>query len=231
MNGFPRLFFLLVIVSFALTVTSTSAQEAPSAQEAAAPQAKSLRKALGLSLLVPGLGHRYVHDGSWHGAASFFALADAGLWLGFAGAAWRYDQVVQSYRTLAATRAGAEVEGKPRSFFINLAAYRSSDAYLDDQLRRRAWDDLDYVDAHTFQWEWQSEADFQRFRALRGDAESLRRRRPFLVTVLVGNRLLAALTAVRAARRAGRPEPDVSFSLASPPTSGKAPLLTLHARW
>ncbi len=32
---------------------------------------KSSGKAVALSLLLPGLGHRYAHDGSWRGAASF----------------------------------------------------------------------------------------------------------------------------------------------------------------
>ena len=225
MNGFPPLPLLLVLLVAA--APPTSAQD----PAASAAQPKSLKKAFGLSLLLPGLGHRYVHDGSWRGAAPLFALADVGLWLGLTGSAWRHGQAVESYETLAALRAGADVEGKPRSFFINLAAYRSSDDYLEAQLRRRAWDGIDYVEARAFQWAWETEADFQRFRNLRTDAEALRRRRPLLVTVLVGNRLLAALTAVRAARRAGRPEPDVSFSLAPPPASGRAPLVTLRARW
>ena len=229
MNGFLR--FFLLLFPFALTSLSAQAQVAGPVQETQTVQPKSLKKALGLSLLVPGLGHRYVHDGSWRGAASLFALADAGLWLGLVGAEWRHGQTVQSYETLAASRAGAEVAGKPRSFFINLAAYRSSEAYLEAQLRRRAWNNLDYVETRSFQWSWQTEADFQRFRDLRSDAEALRRRRPFLISVLVGNRLIAALTAIRAARRDERPDPDISFSLASPPVSGKAPLLTLRAHW
>ena len=229
MNGFLRFFFLLF--PLALTSLSAQAQVAEPVQETSAVPPKSMKKALGLSLLVPGLGHRYVHDGSWRGAASLFALADAGLWLGLIGADWWHGQTVESYETLAASGAGAEVAGKPRSFFINLAAYRSSEAYLEAQLRRRAWNNLDYVETRAFQWAWQSEADFQQFRDLRSDAESLRRRRPFLVSVLVGNRLIAALTAIRAARRTERPDSDVSFSLASLPASGKAPLFTLRARW
>ena len=229
MSGFPRFLFLLIVLAPA--ALPASAQVPGPVQETGTAPVKSMKKALGLSLLVPGLGHRYVYDGSWRGAASLFALADAGLWLGLVGTEWRRGQTVESYETLAATRAGADVQGKPRSFFINLAAFRSSDAYLEAQLRRRAWNDLDYAETRPFQWAWQTEADFRQFRDLRNKAESLRRRRPFLVTVLVGNRLIAALTAIRAARRAERPNPDVSFSLASPPISGKAPLFTLHARW
>ena len=229
MNGFP--FFLLLLLFLVPATRSASGQDVRPVQEASAAPPKSLKKALGLSVLLPGLGHRYVRDGRWGGAASVFALADVGLWLGLGGSAWRRGQVVESYETLAALRAGADVEGKPRSFFISLAAYRSSDAYLEAQLRRRAWSEIDYVESRSFQWEWESEADLQRFRALRSDAEALRRRRPLLVTALVGNRLLAALTAVRAARRAGRPETGVSFTLAPPPASGRAPLVTLRARW
>ena len=229
MNGFLPFLFLLVLLT--PVASPASAQDVRPPPEASTTPPKSLKKALGLSLLLPGLGHRYVHDGSWRGAASLFVLADVGLWLGLAGSEWRHSQAVQSYETLAALRAGADVRGKPRAFFINLATYRSSDDFLETQLRRRAWNEIDYVEARAFQWDWKTEADFQRFRALRDDAEALRRRRPLLITVLVGNRLLAALTAVRAVRHAGRPSPDVSFSLAPPPASGRAPLVTLHARW
>ena len=229
MNGFPR--FFLLFLPLVLTSLPVPAQVTAPVQEASAPQPKSMKKALGLSLLLPGLGHRYVYDGSWRGAASLFALTDAGLWLGLVGTEWRRTQTVASYETLAASRAGAEVEGKPRSFFIKLAAFRSSDDFLEAQLRRRAWNEVDYVDPRSFQWAWETEADFQQFRDLRSDAEALRRRRPFLISVFVGNRLIAALTAIRAARRAGRPDPDVSFSLAPPPVSGKAPFFTLYARW
>ncbi len=216
---------IAVFLAATLLPGSIRAQEAPER----AP--RSPGKAALLSLLLPGLGHRYAHDGSWRGAASLFALADAGFWLGLAGAEWQHDQVVQSYRTLARSRADAQIAGKNRRFFLNLAAFRSSDEFLETQLRNRAWDQVDYVSDPAFQWRWASEADFRQYRRLRDDADAWSRRRTVFISTLVANRLLAALTAIRAANRANDAAPDLSFSVLPPPPYSELPVLTLSARW
>ena len=194
---------------------------------------KSPGKAVALSFLVPGLGHRYAHDGSWRGSASFFALADVSFWLGLFGADWRHGQAVQSYRTLATTRANAQLDGKDRRFFLNLGLFRSSDEFLEVQLRNRAWDEVNYVSDPAFQWHWASEADLQDYRQLRDDADGWSRSRTLFISTLVANRLLAAITALRAARNANAraATPDVSLSLAPPPPDANAPVLHLSMRW
>ncbi|HEX7072102.1 MAG TPA: hypothetical protein VF190_14915 [Rhodothermales bacterium] len=208
---------LLLLILLALP-----AQAAPNAD------GPSRGKAFLLSLAVPGLGHRYVHQGSWDGAASVFAAADAGLWLALVGSVLRHDHLTDSYRSLAALRAGADVYGKDRTFFLTIGTYRSSDEFVEEQLRARAWDQIDYVDSRSFQWEWASEADFQRFRELREDAESMGRRTPVLVALLVGNRLLSGLLAIRSA---GRAADDVSISLAPVPFAPERPALSFSARF
>lgn len=182
-------------------------------------------------MLLPGLGHRYVHDGSWRGAASLFAIADASFWLGLVGADWRHGQMVENYKTLAASRAGAHIDGKDRRFFLNLAAFRSSDDFLETQLRNRAWDQVNYVSDPAFQWAWASEEDLRHYRQLRDDADAWSRRRTVFLSVLVANRLLAGLTALRAARHANAAAPDVSLSFSPPPVGDDLPLLHLSVRW
>lgn len=195
---------------------------APSARaQAAAPSAG---KAFARSLVVPGWGHRYAHGGRWHGAASAFALADAGLWLGLLGTEVRRAEQVEAYTTFAAARADADVDGKNRTFFLNLAAYPSSDAYREAKLRQRAWNEIDYVADRSFQWAWETDDAFRRFQALRDDAESLRRRRTGLVAALVANRLVSGLLAARAARRAE----DVTLGFAAPPPGADLPMLQVR---
>ena len=190
---------------------------------------KSSGKAVALSLLMPGLGHRYAHDGSWRGAASFFAVADVSFWLSLLSADWRHGQAVQSYRTLATTRANAQIDGKNRRFFLNLGLFRSSDEFLEVQLRNRAWDQVDYVSDPAFQWQWASETDLQAYRQLRSNADDRSRSRTLFISALVANRLLAALTALRAARHANAP--DLSLSLTPPPADANMPVLNLSVRW
>lgn len=184
-------------------------------------RAQSAGGAFVRSLVLPGWGHHYAHGGRWGKSGTFFAGADAAMLLGASSAEWRRGSAVESYRTLATGRAGAEIAGKDRTFFLRLASYRSSDEFREVSLRNRAWDDVDYVADPAFQWEWQSEADYLEFRELREESESLRRRRTVLVATLVANRLISGLSAARAARRGSAgsvtlsvtPEPGIRLSL------------------
>ncbi len=194
-----------------------------------APEGPSAGKAFALSLLAPGLGQRYANEGNWDGSATVFALADAALWAGLGIGLWRQDQLVQSYETLAAGRANAETSGKDRTFFLNLAGFRSSDEYLEVMLRQRAWDRLDYVSDPSYQWEWQTEEDFERFRALREDAESYRRRAPVFAALLVGNRLISGILAARSAAR--RTDTALDLRLTAPARHGEKPGVYLALRW
>lgn len=188
----------------------------------------SAKKAFALSLLVPGLGHRYAHGGDWDGWASVFTAADAGLWAGLLGMHWRRDHVIESYETLAVKHGGVDETGKERSFYLNVATYLSSDAFTEAQLRNRTWERIDYADDPSHQWEWDSEEHFLQFREMREDAESLGRRRSVLITSLVANRLLAGITALRAARKAEAPDAELSFGV--PPRGSDVPLVRLTYR-
>ncbi len=210
-HSFRRL--ALVVALLAVVVASpASAQEA---RKRVTPG-----KAFAASLLLPGLGHRYAQEGSWRGRATLFAAADIGLWMGLLGANWQQHQQVQSYETLAVTRANALIEGKDRAFYLNLATYPSSDDYLEAQLRNRAWNRLEYVNTREFQWEWATEEDFGRFRELRDDAETFGRRRSIYAALLVANRLIAGISAVVQAGKTNAP--DLSIAL-SPPVDGSSP--------
>ena len=169
----------------------------------------------------------YVHNGSWRGSASFFVLAEASFWLGLLGADWQQGQTVESYRTLATSRADALLDGKDRRFFLNLGVYMSSDEFREQQLRNRFWDQVNYVSDPAFQWQWASEEDLQDYRRLRNNADAWGRRRTLFISTLVANRLLAALTALRAARRTNNAAPDLSFSLTPPLRNAEWPAVNL----
>ena len=215
------LFTLILIFACAFPA---SAQERPIPETV---RLKSPQKAFAMSLLFPGLGHRYAQNGRWGGGGTLFAFADAGLWLGLIGTEWRRNSLVQSFETLAATRAHAQVDGKDRTFFLNLAAFHSSDEYLEVQLRNRAWDQLDYVSDRAFQWAWEREEDFQKYRRLRSDSETLRNRRFVFIAALVSNRIIAGLFAVRAAGRTNRAA-NLSVTLGPPPPDASLPRLDLR---
>lgn len=215
---------ILIALFVALfNLAPTAAAQVSGTPEASQPSAK---KAFALSFAVPGLGHRYVHGGDWDGWASVFAVADAGLWAGLFGVVLHRDHLEESYRTLAAQHAGVDPEGKGRAFYLNVGTYPSSDAFTDAQLRDRNWERVDYAADPSFQWEWDEDAHFQRFRDTREKSESLRRRRTFIITTLVANRLIAGITSLRAASLA-QPR-ALRLSLDAPPEGSAAPLVRLN---
>ena len=160
--------------------------------------------------------------------ATVYTGADIALWISLINATWQQDNLVQSYETLAASRAGADIEGKNRAFYLNLATFMSSDEYLSFQLRNRFWNRIDYVADPSFQWAWSSEEDFQNFRGLREDAESFRRRRGIFIALLVANRVLSGITASGKANRA-RNAVELSFS--APPVYEKYPILNASIKF
>ena len=190
------------------------------------PRRVSAGKAFAMSMAVPGLGQRYVHGGRLSGWASVFAAADAGLWVGLLGTTWKRSHLVDSYRTMAVRHAGIDPDGKGREFYLNLANYRSSDAFIDEQLRSRNWDRIGEATGDALQWQWDAEENFLLFRSLRSDAESLQRRRALIIAALAANRLIAGIGALRAAGRTNKSSVHVSFG--PPPAGSAAPLLRLN---
>ena len=185
---------------------------------------KKPQKAFALSLVVPGWGHKYAQNGSWRGMATVYAGVDVGLWAGLINSIWRRNHLTQSFETLAATRAAADISGKDRAFYLNLATYMSSNEFLESQLRNRAWDRVDYVSDPSFQWVWESEEDFLAFRELREDAETFRRRRSLFIAALVANRLLSGLGSIGAANKSNA---SFSVSMGPPPVYGKVPVVNV----
>lgn len=189
------------------------------AESAAVARAPSGKAAFLRSLLLPGLGHRYAR-GRWERSGIVFTATETLLWLNLFGGEFRRDHLVESYTTLAAGSADADVSGKDRTFFLNLASFESSDEFRDVMLRTRQWDRIDYVNDPAFFWDWESTEDFARYRELREDAESLRRRRSVLIASLVANRVISG---VLSARRAGKMDDGARITVEfDPPPRGSA---------
>jgi len=187
------------------------------------------KKAFALSLVLPGLGHRYVNHGTWNTKGTLFALVDATAWVSLFGARWQYGHFTQSYENMAMAHAGAQIDGQSRAFLLNVGQYDNSEEYLDVLLRARAWDRLDDATQPDQQWDWDTEGNRIRYRELRSDAEKMERRTTWVAAILVGNRFLSAISALRAANKPRQgPVAQVSISPADPYGGLQAHLLL---RW
>lgn len=194
-----------------------------------APGHRSSGKAFALSLVWPGLGHRYVHQG-WSRSATFFAATDVAWALNLIGARWREADLIQNYETWAAGHAGAEVAGKSRAFFLNLGIYDTTAEFRAALLRSRNWDQLEQTEDPAFQWAWTSEADRLQYRGLRDEAETMGRRVSLFTATLVANRLLSGLTAALSARSFNRAR-RVTLTLQPAPTERTTPVARLTLSW
>jgi hypothetical protein len=191
---------------------------------------KSGKKAFALSLILPGLGHQYAHDG-WSRTALFFSTTDISLILGLVNAQWREGDLIQNYETLGALEAGAQVKDKSRAFFLNLGAHTSSNAYVDFLLRTRNWDRLATAEDPAFTWQWTTEDGRLQYRALRDDAETFGRRVTLFTSMLVANRLIAGLTSIRAVRKQNNRTLQTTLSLRPPPGRSALPIAHVSLRW
>lgn len=200
---------ILAVLALAFLLASAEPHEAR-AQDNAVITPKSGAKAFGLSILIPGLGQRYINGGRWGGSGTVFLTADITLWLGLATSIAQENHSVEAYTNLVALKSGNTLEGKNRAFELALGSYDSSEDYVAALLRSRQWDRLEVSGDPSRQWNWESEADRQRYLELRDDADSAGNRKTALIGALIVNRLISGITAALSSRTTR--EQSASFS-------------------
>ncbi|HNT64574.1 MAG TPA: hypothetical protein PKN04_02205 [bacterium] len=163
-------------------------------QEVSVPLAveKSRGKAFFLSLLLPGLGERYV------GArlkSELFMAAEAALWLGYFGFSKNYDWRKSDYIAFAAAHAGADVQGKENAFFLNMENFDNVHDYNAAKLRQRNLA-VYYNNTDTYYWDWDTPENQRRFSDLRVTADRINNRATLTLGVIVANHLISAIDAM-----------------------------------
>ncbi len=163
-------------------------------------------KTLGLSLLIPGLGHRAL--GRTDRAIGFMS-AEAVFWGAFGVFETQGRLRKESYIKIAEQSGGVpDASGRSDEYYRLVGRYSSSEIY-DDEVRRdaraRHGDDLDaraaYFEANRMPadqtWDWASSGARQRYREKRSDSNQAYKRAGYMIGVAVANRLLAAVDAMR----------------------------------
>lgn len=178
----------------------------------AMPLRSAKASAVGLSLLLPGLGH--LHEGHTTRGAVFLAI-EAALWTTVA-----VSEVQSGLRTDHAhehAQIFANVSGEhDDQFYREVSRYRSSDDY-NVQVRRDARNSYvgpdsllpAYIDAYEQSfgyfgentWHWDSFARFQEYGDLRSAAQDASRRAAFAIGGALANRLFAVIDVTRGRSR------------------------------
>jgi hypothetical protein len=188
-------------------------------------------KVLGLSLLVPGLGHQVL--GSTTKAHALMA-AEGAIWGTFGVFQLQGHARKDSYVEMAELFAGVpDANDRPGEYYRRLGRYFSSEEY-DDEIRRDARarfpDDLaareDYFERNRVPsdqvWLWSSLADWKGYQNKRNDSNRAFKRGRYMLGVAVANRLLAAVDAMRIVHRGGSAG-RMSFSLVPDPEDPREP--------
>ncbi|MFB3909137.1 MAG: hypothetical protein ACE15D_12120 [Candidatus Eisenbacteria bacterium] len=224
----PRLKILAPLALLLGGLLGGSGAVAPQASDAAAlgsHDPPSRLKVLGLSLLVPGLGHRALGRET---RGAIFLGTEAGIWGGFGVFEVQSHLRKDSYIEMAELFAGVkDASGHSDEYYRQLGRYPSSD-WVDDEVRRDARalypDDLpareDYYQRHRVpedqRWSWSSTAEWDRYRAKRSDSQQASKRANYMLGIAVANRLVAAIDAVRIANNQGK-EPAMGLILSADP--------------
>lgn len=161
-------------------------------------------KRIGLSLLLPGAAHLRMGEGR---RAAAFLVAEAATWTAWAVFRTQGSLRRDSYIEIAELEAGvAHAGGRDDEYYQLLGNWSSSSAY-DQVVRRDARDlypnDLPsreaYYEANRTPadraWRWETQAEWDRYRAKRNDSRQAYRRGRMMLGVAVANRVVAMVDA------------------------------------
>jgi len=174
------------------------------------PGELSVGKAVGYSLLLPGLGSWYA--GNQSQAVVFFAI-EAAIWAGFIVSNVQADQRQETYEEYATLFAGVSSTGHSDDYYGLLREYDSwvdyeAELVLDARIAGYGGSnnpDLGQEALERYfienrvsdfdEWQWQSIDHKVQFQEMRSSSKNADRRADFMIAAAVANRLVASIFA------------------------------------
>ncbi|MFZ5519332.1 MAG: hypothetical protein ACOY90_22055 [Candidatus Zhuqueibacterota bacterium] len=152
---------------------------------------KNRGKAFLRSLLLPGAGEHYLGH---HTLAKSFFITEISLWVSFFSfrtyGNWLRDDAI----AFAATHSGAQPDGKPSQFLVDIGNYSNVAEYNDAKQRMRQFDKV-YTDDDYF-WAWDSDINRHDFEQLRIASDRSYNRSVFVLGGIFANHIISAFDAV-----------------------------------
>ena len=214
---------LLIIIVLLLTLAPNGIADVPWEEPEETKKASgSLWKGIGLSLLLPGAGERYLGDKNTSYA---FFITEGMLW-GFIGfSTVKGDWLFEDMKSYAGVYAGAHPEGKDSDFFKNLAFYNSRDEYNRLKLIQGRDFSALYPETDEYFWRWESEECRTSYRNLRNRHEEQYRNIKMAFGTLAFERVVSALNVYRIYRGHTKANIELSSRLDSGEISFTASLV------
>lgn len=183
-------FFICVVILFITVIGELSAQD----------QSDS-KGAFVRSLVIPGWGHYYAgEDHRLRGHAHLGA--EITLITTYFGLVYRVEKLLNNYTSLAELRSGVELAGRDRRFKKAVGDFDSIHLYNDYQLRSRNWHQLIEATSENY-WNWSDPQDRANYRALRSRRDRVQNNLPVVMSLMVLNRVIAAVSSANRVNRSG----------------------------
>lgn len=163
---------------------------------------KSHKKALALSLLLPGLGEQYV--GSKSDAIRAYAI-EIGIWSTFFGLRWYAGVIAKDCILYACANAEAK-SNQNNEYYETVEWYENLEAYnisVREEARSRYPDSreeqLKYIEEYSLpdsvRWEWQDTNKWNEYRSLRSNSRAILQNTSYCVGAAIVNRIVSAIIA------------------------------------
>ena len=151
----------------------------------------SKRKAILLSMLLPGLGERSI--GSYR-TAKYFYSSESSLWLSLILFQKRKEWKKEDYQVYAAAMAGVENEGKNDQFYSDVSNYSDVDEF-NAAIRRSREPRSVYNRADEF-WSWSSEEGRLKFKSLKFESDTAGQNVKRVIGGLIVNRIFSVMNTI-----------------------------------
>jgi hypothetical protein len=236
--GLRNIWVAVLLVAVASVAGVGPARAPPPGAERSERDRRENAKRIGLSLLLPGAAQLRMGEGR---RAAAFLVTEAATWTAWAVFRTQGSQRRHSYIEMAELQAGvSHAGGRDDAYYQLLGNWSSSNAYDQVVVRREARDryqnDLPgraaYFEANRTPadraWRWESQAEWDRYRAKRNDSRQAYRSARMMLGLAAANRLVAM---VDASLLAGRHQRDTGLRLrVAPGAEPGSALLSLSLR-
>ncbi len=156
------------------------------------PDRKSPALAAFASFVVPGLGELYAGK---YDIGKYSTIAEVSLWAVYTGIEMYSNQVRNDAINYARVYSGADVQGKPSQFFVDIGNFLNTEDYNIKKIHDGTYG-LIYSGA-SYQWQWQSDADRAKFKNMRVKADAYLNYGRYTLAVIFLNHLVSAIDAAR----------------------------------
>jgi hypothetical protein len=158
----------------------------------------SLKKAMLLSILLPGAGEYY--SGAKVRGQIFMGI-EAAVWLGFAAyrvyGGWKEND----YKSYAAAHAGVDNSGKGSDFYDWIGFYDNRNEF--NQLGRLYYPERSYMpDTRAYSWQWDSPANRLQYKNIKDMSKAAFRNSTFMIGLAIANRVISSIDTYRTVKAA-----------------------------